>query len=123
MKLTQKDAEFLARLRPLLEENDLRVELRDDGLKHFVLRQNYGSHIEGHFSLSRQGVRWRFQRLLNEIYVAAYETILFIESCLGVDLRRHAMTIAKERAEMRHEAEKKGKVDLTAPPSKGDWPW
>jgi hypothetical protein len=45
MKLTVKDKDFLERLKSLLESKDLTVELKDDGLKSFVLRQNYGDKI------------------------------------------------------------------------------
>jgi len=33
--------------------------------------------------MSRQGVRWRFYRLFNEVYIEAYEIIFFVESNLG----------------------------------------
>ena len=42
MKLTQKDRDFLERLRMLLESKDLSVEMKEDGYKRLVLRQNYG---------------------------------------------------------------------------------
>ena len=101
MKLTQKDKDFLERLRQLLESKDLTVELREDGYKRMILRQNYGDKIETSFRLSRQGVRWRFWRLFNEVYVSAYETIYMIESNFGTRLRTEALAIAKERVEMR----------------------
>ena len=50
MKLTLKDKDFLERLRILLDSKDLAVELKYDGLKRFVLRQNYGDKIEGAFA-------------------------------------------------------------------------
>jgi len=103
MKLTLKDKEFLERLKPLLEEKGLYIELREDGLKRLVLRRNYGSYVEECFGMTRQGVRWRFQRLM-DVYVSAYETILFVESRFGCDLRSHAMAIARERAEVRRRA-------------------
>lgn len=56
--------------------------------------------------MTRQGVRWRFQRLFNGVYVEAYERILWIESMFGCGLRHHAMTIAKERADLRRQARK-----------------
>jgi hypothetical protein len=98
MKLTSKDKAFLDCLRQLLEEKDLWVDFREDGCKRLILRQNYGDRIETHFGMSRQGVRWRFQRLVNEIYVEAYQTILWIETTLGTELRPKAMAIAQERA-------------------------
>ena len=51
MKLTEKDAEFLARLRALLDEKELHIELRQDGFRRFVLRQNYGDKICKHFGM------------------------------------------------------------------------
>lgn len=101
MQLTQKDKEFIETLRRLIDEKQLRIELVDNGVKHLVLRQNYGDKIEKSFNMTRQGVRWRFQRLLNEVYVEAYERILWLESAFGPNLRAHAVAIAKERAEMR----------------------
>ena len=62
MKLTLKDKAFLERLRALLDSKDLFIELKNDGLKRLILRQNYGDQIESAFGLTRQGVRWRFQR-------------------------------------------------------------
>jgi len=56
--------------------------------------------------MSRQGVRWRFYRLFNEVYVSAYETIYFVENFFGTDLRQMAMEIAKERVELRKKAQK-----------------
>ena len=100
MKLTVKDKEFLERLRELLNEGDLRIELHVSPFKHFVLRRNYGSKIETRFQMTRQGVRWRFQRLM-DMYVSAYETILFVESSFGTDLRRMAMEVARERTSVR----------------------
>ena len=104
MKLTQKDKEFLEKLRGLMEEKQLTIELREDGLRRLVLRKNYGDRIEGEFGMTRQGVRWRFQRLLNDIYPSAYETVLFVESSFGVQLRAPAMAIARQRAELRRQA-------------------
>lgn len=101
MKLTQKDKEFLERLKQLLDSKDLSVDLRTDGYKRMVLKQNYGDKIEASFQLSRQGVRWRFWRLFNEVYVSSYETIYMMESHFGTQLRHHALAIAKERVEMR----------------------
>lgn len=108
MKLTLKDKDFLERLCILLKSKDLAIELKYDGLKRFVLRQNYGDQIESAFNLTRQGVRWRFQRLFNEIYVSAYECIYVVESMFGIDLRYKAMEIAKERVELRKKSQKMG---------------
>ena len=108
MKLTLKDKDFLEHLRILLDSKDLSVELKYDGLKRFVLRRNYGDQIESAFNLTRQGVRWRFQRLFNEIYVSAYECIYVVESLFGTDLRHKAMEIARERVELRKKAQNIG---------------
>ena len=114
MKLTVKDKEFLERLRALLSEEDLHIDLHVSPVKHFVLRRNYGSRIESHFRMTRQGVRWRFQRLM-DMYVSAYETILFIESSFGTDLRRMAMEVARERAELVRRARREEWDAPTAP--------
>jgi len=111
MKLTFKDQEFLARLKALLESKDLSIELKKAGCKYMVLRQNYGDKIESVFGTSRQGVRWRFQRLFNDIYVSAYCTIFWIESYFGTELRQMALQIAKEQIALRKEAQKKGHFD------------
>lgn len=112
MKLTLKDKAFLEKLKALVDENDLWIELKEDVFKRLVLRNNYGSHIEVRFGMTRQGVRWRFQRLFNEIYVASYETILWVESSLGTNLRHKAMAIARERVELRKKAQKTGQIDI-----------
>ena len=104
MRLTQKDKAFIESLKALCDSKDLSVELVDDGLKRLVLRQNYGDKIQSTFKMSRQGVRWRFLRLFNEIYVSSYETIYFIESHFGPELRQHAIEIAKQRVELRKKA-------------------
>jgi hypothetical protein len=106
MKLTCKDKDFLERLKGLLEAKELSIELKNDGYKRLVLRQNYGDKVEKEFRMSRQGVRWRFWRLFNEVYISAYETIYFVESHFGVDLRQRAMEIAKERVELRKKVPK-----------------
>jgi len=100
MKLTEKDRVFLERLRSLLDEKDLSIELKEDGLRRLVLKKNYGDRIQQAFGLTRQGVRWRFQRLFNEIYVHAYITICWVESNFGTELREKALAIARERLEL-----------------------
>jgi hypothetical protein len=106
MKLTYKDKDFLERLKKLLDEKELGIELKEDGIKRLVLRQNYGDKIEKTFKMSRQGVRWRFYRLFNEIYTEAYMTIFFVESNFGTELRQMAIEIARERVELRKKAQK-----------------
>lgn len=114
MKLTIKDAEFLAKLKQMMEEKEVFIDLKDAGFKYFVLRRNYGDRIEGYFDMTRQGVRWRFQRLFNDIYVSAYTTILWLESNFGLHLRRQALTIAKERTELIREASRVVDVNNSA---------
>jgi len=111
MKLTVKDKDFLAQLRALLDSKDLTIGLKNDGLKRFVLRRNYGDAVEAAFGMTRQGVRWRFQRIFGEIYISAYEALFFIESNFGTELRSMALEIAKERVAMRNQAQKLGKID------------
>jgi hypothetical protein len=78
MKLTLKDKDFLERLKRLFDSKDLEIGLKKDGLKRLILRKNYGDRIEEAFGITRQGVRWRFQRLFNEIYPEAYDYVLKI---------------------------------------------
>lgn len=101
MKLTQKDKDFLERLSQLLDTKELAVEMKSDGYKRLVLRKNYGDKIEACFRMSRQGIRWRFNHLFNEMYVSAYETVFLLERNFGTRLRQEALAIAKERVEMR----------------------
>jgi len=112
MKLTQKDRDFLERLKMLLESKDLSVEMKEDGYKRLVLRQNYGTKIESCFKMTRQGVRWRFQRLFNDIYVDAYMTIYLVESHFGTQLRQLALAIAKDRVEIRKRHQQMGNFDV-----------
>jgi hypothetical protein len=106
VKLTIKDKEFLERLKSAMDQKALSVELKTSGVRRLVLRQNYGDRIEREFRMTRQGVRWRFQRLFNEIYVSAYETIYWIESQFGTALRQDALAIARERIQERKNLEK-----------------
>ena len=108
MKLTQKDKEFLETLKKLMESKDLSVELKPDRPSYMVLRGTYGEKIYKAFRMSRQGVRWRFWRLFNDIYVSAFETILFIERTFGTQLREHAIRISKERYALRREIMQSG---------------
>jgi len=103
MKLTEKDKEFIERLKELVNQRKLWVEYVSRSPGYFVLRGNYGAHVAEKFGMSRQGVRWRFWHLFNEIYVAAYESILFLETHFGAGLRQDAMQIAKERFQIRQE--------------------
>ena len=112
MKLTTKDKDFLERLRALFEAKELSVELKENGLKKLVLRQNYGDRIESYFNTTRQGIRWRFQRLFNEIYIEAYQTIYVVESLFGTELRQKALEIARERVSIRKKAQKMNESEL-----------
>ena len=108
MKLTEKDKDFIDKLKTLVESRDMSIELIDDGMLRLVLRQNYGDQIESEFKMTRQGVRWRFHRLFNEVYLNAYLTIFWIESNFGVELREKVIKIAKQRVELRKKAQKTG---------------
>ena len=108
MKLTEKDKEFLTRLKALMDSRDLSVELKCDRPSYMVLRGTYGEKIHKTFRMSRQGVRWRFWRLCNDIYVSSFETILFIEKVFGTQLREHAIRISKERYALRQETVQTG---------------
>ena len=111
MKLTLKDKAFLERLKALLDSKDLSIELKKDGLKRLILRQNYGDKISTEFGLTRQGVRWRFQRIFNEIYLNAVFTLCWIESNFGTELRPMVLEIAKERVALRKKAQKLGNIN------------
>jgi len=87
-----------------MESKDLWVELKPDQPSRMVLRGTYGEKVHRAFRMTRQGVRWRFWRLFNDIYVSAFETILFIEKVFGAELREHAIRISKERYALRQEA-------------------
>jgi hypothetical protein len=96
MKLTEKDAEFLHRLRSFMDTKHLSVELKRGTPSYMVLRGTYGDKIHTTFGMTRQGVRWRFWRIFNDIYVSAYTTILFIEKTFGTELRGNAIQISRE---------------------------
>lgn len=103
MRLTQKDRDFLEILKRLMESKDLWVEYREGRPGYMVLRGTYGEKVHQAFRMSRQGVRWRFHRLFNEVYVSAFETILFIEKIFGPQLREHAVRISQERYALHQE--------------------
>ena len=103
MKLTEKDKEFLETLRTLTASKDLWVDLKADQPSYMVLRGTYGEKIHQAFRMTRQGVRWRFQRLFNDVYVSAFETILFVERTYGHELRDLAIRISKERHALRQQ--------------------
>jgi hypothetical protein len=99
-----------------MESKDLWVELRPDRPSYMVLRGTYGEKVHQAFRMTRQGVRWRFQRVFSEGYVAAFEVILFIEKIFGAQLREHAIRISQERYALRQEIRQSGfqSADLLA---------
>jgi hypothetical protein len=105
MILSEKDKIFLERLKKLLDEKQLSIEMKESGYRYMVLRQNYGDKIERCFGMTRQGIRWRFHRLFNDVYVGAYETIYLVESNFGTNLRPMALEIVKERVALRKKAQ------------------
>ena len=108
MKLTEKDKEFLENLKKLMESKDLWVELKPNSPSYMVLKGTYGEKIHKTFRMTRQGVRWRFYRLFNQVYVDAFSTILMIEKTFGTQLREYAVRISKERYAVRQEIFKEG---------------
>ena len=103
MKLTEKDRDFLDKLKALMESKDLWVELKMGRPRYMVLKGTYGEKIHETFRMTRQGVRWRFQRLFGQVYVEAFETILFLEKTFGTQLRECAVRMSKERHALRQE--------------------
>ena len=95
-------------MKKLMETKDLWVELKPDMPSCMVLKGTYGEKIHKIFRVSRQGVRWRFYRLFNQVYVEAFETILFLEKAFGTQLREYAIKISKERYTLRQESLNKG---------------
>lgn len=90
-----------------MESHELQVELRPGKPSYMVLRGTYGDHIDKAFRMTRQGVRWRFQRLA-DVYVSAFESIIFVERILGPQLREHAIRISRERYELRQQITEMG---------------
>jgi len=86
-----------------MASKDLWVELRPGRPGYMVLKGTYGEKIHQTFRMTRQGVRWRFQRLFSHVYVEAFETILMIEKTFGTQLREHAIRISRGRYEKRRE--------------------
>ncbi len=93
-------------MKKLTESKDLWVELKPDEPSYMVLKGTYGEKIHKTFRVTRQGVRWRFQRLFNQVYVEAFLTILMIEKIFGTQLREYAIKISKERHKLRQESQK-----------------
>ena len=91
-------------LKKLTESKDLWVELKPNNPSYMVLKGTYGKKIHKTFRVTRQGVRWRFQRLFNHVYVEAFLTILMVEKIFGTQLREYAIKVSKERYTLRQEA-------------------
>ncbi len=102
--MTEKDKEFLTKLKKLMDSKDLKVMLKPGEPSSMVLRGTYGEKIHKTFGITRQGVRWRFQHLFGQAYVRSFETIMFIEKIFGSQLRGYAIRISKERYALRQEA-------------------
>jgi len=86
-----------------MESKDLWVELKPNRPSYMVLKGTYGEKIHKTFGVTRQGVRWRFQRLFGQVYTEAFETIIFIEKNFGTQLREYAVRISKERYALRQQ--------------------
>ena len=87
-----------------MDSKNLSVELKPGEPSRMILRGTYGEKIHKAFRMTRQGVRWRFQRLFSDIYVKAFETVLFVEKIFGSQLREYAIQISKERYALRQKA-------------------
>lgn len=91
-----------------MESKDLWVVLKRENPGCMVLRGTYGDKIHRSFHMSRQGVRWRFWRIMNDMYVSSFESILLIEKTFGTQLREHAISISRQRYERRQRALQSG---------------
>jgi hypothetical protein len=111
---------FLEDLKNLMESKDLWVELKPNRPSYMVLKGTYGEKVHKTFRMTRQGVRWRFQRLFCHVYVEAFETILMIEKTFGTQLREYAVKMSRERYEMRREMLSKGFQTATNLPRLAD---
>lgn len=105
LRITEKDKTFLENLKQLMESKDLWVELKPGRPSYLVLKGTYGEKIHKTFRITRQGVRWRFQRLFSQVYVEAFETILMIEKTFGMQLRDYGIRISRDRHETRRESQ------------------
>lgn len=85
-----------------MESKELWVELRPGRPSYVLLRGTYGEKVHKAFRMSRQGVRWRFQRMFDE-YISSFETIVFIEKTFGPYVREYAVRISRERNELRQQ--------------------
>jgi len=101
MKLTEKDKDFLTKLKELVGSRDLWIDMKISRPSYMILKGTYGKKIHSVFQMTRQGVRWRFQRVFGDIYVSAFESILTIEKTFGTGLRQHAIKISRQRYQLR----------------------
>ena len=93
----------MEKLKKLTESKDLWVELKPESPSYMVLKGTYGKKVHKTFRVTRQGVRWRFQRLFNHVYVEAFLTVLMIEKIFGSQLREYAVRISKEKYALRQQ--------------------
>lgn len=93
-------------MKELTDSRDLWVQLRPGEPSRMVLKGTYGEKIHKTFGVTRQGVRWRFQHIFGEIYIQAFEAILFIEKNFGTQLREYAIRISREKYQLRQKAKK-----------------
>ena len=105
-----------------MESKDLWVELKPGRPSYMVLRGTYGEKIHETFRMTRQGVRWRFQRLFNQVYVEAFLTILMIEKTFGTQLREHAVRTSRERHALREDTVKDSRNGGNVPRKTGPHP-
>ena len=112
--MTEKDKTFLETLKKLMDSKDLRVELKSGEPSYMILKGTYGEKVHNSFGVTRQGVRWRFHHLFSQVYVGAFETILFIEKTFGAQLRDYAVRISRERYALRQKALQTGFQDGTS---------
>lgn len=122
MRLTEKDREFLVKLKQLLEDRAMDVELKPGRPSSMILLGTYGEHIHRALGMTRQGVRWRFWRVFNEIYVSSFSTILFIEKTFGTGLRDYAIRISRERHALLQERASFVGADELLPGSRAERP-
>ena len=106
LKLTAKDKDFLEKLAELIQSKDLWVEFKPGSPGRMVLKGTYGEKIHKTFRMTRQGVRWRFQRLFGQVYVESFLTILMIEKIFGSQLRDYAIRISREKYQRRQKTPK-----------------
>ena len=111
--MTEKDKEFLTKLKTLMDSKDLRVVLTPGEPSSMILKGTYGERIHKTFGVTRQGVRWRFHHLFSQAYVRAFETIMFVEKTFGTQLREYAIRISKERYALRQNARQTSFEDRT----------